>query len=193
MTAKEQLRQLVDQLPEEDLVESISREANAAGLDAGVLQLFARLVADHPEADEVRRLAEEAKSQAGRDEDQFFAIFLKKMSANPRVLEGLAGIILRGLVLAANSAGGSREYRRLHALVDHVPEPDVPTAIRILEALCAIQPGAQRTSNVPPEDRAWMETDLSRLGEFGPYEWGAEGPPEGLPVHHVPGVGIVIG
>lgn len=40
------------------------------------------------------------------------------------------------------------------------------------------------------EDIAWLESDLSRLGEFEPYEW-AEGELEdGTPVRHEPGRGL---
>jgi type I restriction enzyme R subunit len=42
------------------------------------------------------------------------------------------------------------------------------------------------------EDRAWMESDLSRLGEFEPYEWEEGELEEGRPVRYEPGVGIVI-
>jgi hypothetical protein len=40
------------------------------------------------------------------------------------------------------------------------------------------------------EDIAWMEGDLSRLGEYGPYEW-AEGELEDeRPVRYEPGQGL---
>ena len=40
------------------------------------------------------------------------------------------------------------------------------------------------------EDIAWMENDLSRLGEFEPYEW-AEGELEDeMPVRYEPGRGL---
>ena len=40
------------------------------------------------------------------------------------------------------------------------------------------------------EDIAWMERDLSRLGEFEPYEW-AEGELEDeVPVRYEPGRGL---
>lgn len=42
------------------------------------------------------------------------------------------------------------------------------------------------------EDRAWMEGDLSRLGEFEPYEWEEGELEQGRPVRYEPGVGIVI-
>lgn len=41
-------------------------------------------------------------------------------------------------------------------------------------------------------DRSWMESDLSRLEEFEPYEW-AEGELErGKPVRYEPGSGFVV-
>ncbi len=42
------------------------------------------------------------------------------------------------------------------------------------------------------EDRDWMERDLSRLGEFEPYEWEEGELEEGKPVRYEPGVGIVV-
>lgn len=43
------------------------------------------------------------------------------------------------------------------------------------------------------DDRSWLDTDASRLGEFEPYEW-AEGELEkGRPVAYEPGKGFVVG
>ncbi len=41
-------------------------------------------------------------------------------------------------------------------------------------------------------DRTWMESDLSRLGEFEPYEWGEGELEEGKPVRYEPGVRFVV-
>lgn len=44
-----------------------------------------------------------------------------------------------------------------------------------------------------PETVAWMDADLSRLGEFEEYDWGGVNPEElGEPVQFVPGVGLVV-
>lgn len=32
------------------------------------------------------------------------------------------------------------------------------------------------------EAAAWLNADLSRLGDFEPYDWGPDGPPEGDPI-----------
>jgi len=42
------------------------------------------------------------------------------------------------------------------------------------------------------QDRTWMESDLSRLGEFEPYEWKEGELEEGKPVRYEPGVGFVV-
>lgn len=42
------------------------------------------------------------------------------------------------------------------------------------------------------EDRGWMESDLSRLGEIEPYEWEEGELEQGYPVRYIPGVGTVI-
>lgn len=40
------------------------------------------------------------------------------------------------------------------------------------------------------EDTAWMDSDLSRLGEFDPYEWGEGELEDETPVRRDPGVGL---
>jgi hypothetical protein len=43
------------------------------------------------------------------------------------------------------------------------------------------------TTNRAPEDQAWMEQDLSRLGEFEPYDCGDTDPEHlGQPVRRLP-------
>ena len=42
------------------------------------------------------------------------------------------------------------------------------------------------------EDRAWLEGDVSRLGEFEPYGWQEGELEEGKPLRHEPSVGIVV-
>lgn len=42
------------------------------------------------------------------------------------------------------------------------------------------------------EDRAWLDNDLSKLGEFEPYEWKEGELEEGLPVSYEPGVGSFV-
>lgn len=40
------------------------------------------------------------------------------------------------------------------------------------------------------EDAAWMDSDLSRLGEFDPYEWDEGELEDEAPVRHEPGCGL---
>jgi hypothetical protein len=55
------------------------------------------------------------------------------------------------------------------------------------------QPEAKtKISEMEPEDQAWMDADLSRLGEFEPYEWEEGEIKDGKPIEYVPGVGLVI-
>lgn len=42
------------------------------------------------------------------------------------------------------------------------------------------------------EDIAWMEGDLSRLGEVAPYDWGKGELEEEVPVRHEPGKGLLV-
>lgn len=43
------------------------------------------------------------------------------------------------------------------------------------------------------DDRAWLDADLSRLGEYEPYRWGEGEAEEGEALRFVPGQGLVIG
>jgi len=51
--------------------------------------------------------------------------------------------------------------------------------------------GGPASAQHTTEDRAWLDTDLSRLGEIEPYDWGPDGPPPGRPLRYVPGRGLV--
>lgn len=42
------------------------------------------------------------------------------------------------------------------------------------------------------DDRAWLDADLSRLGEIEPYEWGEGELEEWDTVRYVPGQGLVV-
>ena len=48
-------------------------------------------------------------------------------------------------------------------------------------------------SGAEDDDRAWLDADLSRLGEIEPYDWGEGEADEGEPLRFVPGHGLVIG
>jgi len=72
---------------------------------------------------------------------------------------------------------------RLHQLVEQLPEnAEEEAERRILELL----------DDMTPEDVAWLESDLSDLGDLEPYDWGPGGPPAGNPVRYVPGIGLVV-
>ena len=47
-------------------------------------------------------------------------------------------------------------------------------------------------SGMTEEDRAWLETDLSRLGEYDPYELAEEQLAGERPIRYVPGLGLVV-
>lgn len=42
------------------------------------------------------------------------------------------------------------------------------------------------------DDRVWLESDVSHLGEFDSYEWQEGELEEGKPLRYEPGVGIVV-
>ena len=41
-------------------------------------------------------------------------------------------------------------------------------------------------------DAGWLETDLSNLGSYEPYDWQPGELDKGFPVKYVPGMGVVI-
>ena len=41
-------------------------------------------------------------------------------------------------------------------------------------------------------NRVWLESDLSNLDKFEPYDWGPKGPPVGLPVNYIAGEGLMV-
>lgn len=72
---------------------------------------------------------------------------------------------------------------------------EVPGPVRYLCSVCAevLQANYRRDQALPtPEDRNWLESDLSRLGEFEPFDWGPQGPPQGQRVGYEPGLGPVV-
>jgi hypothetical protein len=62
------------------------------------------------------------------------------------------------------------------------------------ETLMQTQPEAKiKTLEMELEDQAWMDADLSRLGEFEPYDWGDVDPKElGKPICYESGKGFVV-
>ena len=51
-----------------------------------------------------------------------------------------------------------------------------------------------RVPTPPPaeDERAWLDADVSRLGEIDPYEWGEGEADEGETLRFVPGQGLVV-
>lgn len=85
---------------------------------------------------------------------------------------------------------------RLHELADHLPELLAGEVVDFAEFLAAKSGRRAGNAETDPEleaqDRAWLDSDLSGLGDLEPYDWGPGGPPEGKPVRYVPGEGFVI-
>jgi hypothetical protein len=68
-----------------------------------------------------------------------------------------------------------RRVERVQAwLATQVPGATRTDAVRmvILRGLEAMEAGERRTA----EDRSWMDPDLSRLGQFEPYDFGGRDP-----------------
>ena len=97
------------------------------------------------------------------------------------------------------------------ALNVRLPEDLLQRVDRVRQRLSVQVPGATRTDAVrmvlqkglesleadaeamSPEDRAWLGSDLSRLGEFEPYDFAGLDPDSlGLPVRHLPGGAFLV-
>lgn len=59
-----------------------------------------------------------------------------------------------------------------------------------LEAL--LDNSQQGPGAMDSESQSWLESDLSHLGEFEPYDWEPGELEAGHPVRYVPGIGVVI-
>lgn len=85
-----------------------------------------------------------------------------------------------------------RVDRIRHRLAMQVPGATRTDAVRMViqKGLESLEADAAAMS---PDDRAWLGSDLSRLGEFEPYDF-AGLRPEGLgtPVRHLPGGTILV-
>ncbi len=73
----------------------------------------------------------------------------------------------------------------------------IPGATRTDAVRMVIQKGLELleadAEAMTPEDRAWLGSDLSRLGEFEPYDFGGLDPDAlGTPVRHLPGGAFVV-
>ena len=73
----------------------------------------------------------------------------------------------------------------------------LPGATRTDAVCMVIQRGLESLESDPtgptPEERAWMGTDLSRLGEFEPYDFGGADPDRlGTQVRHLPDGGLEV-
>ena len=71
-------------------------------------------------------------------------------------------------------------------LAMQMPGATLTDAVRMViqKGLETLEPS---TEGMAPEDRAWMGSDLSRLGEFEPYDFGGLEPGSlGAPVKHLP-------
>lgn len=70
----------------------------------------------------------------------------------------------------------------LHRLADELPTELADEVVNFAEFL-RDKHALQRSAGVPcEEDRAWLDADMSRMGDVEPYDWGPEGVPPGKPV-----------
>ncbi|MNS11023.1 hypothetical protein D3C72_425540 [compost metagenome] len=75
---------------------------------------------------------------------------------------------------------------QLKKLIDELPEAIAGEVLDFAEFLSAKQARLAAGSAPAPEpddeDKAWLDADLSRLGDLEPYDWGEDAPLDGEPV-----------
>ena len=86
---------------------------------------------------------------------------------------------------------------RLIQAIDRLPDSLIKPVADFVEFLLWRQKAASEdsasTKNSPnAEDLAWLNSDLSNLGAYEPYEWAEGELEEGKPVRYIPGKGLVI-
>jgi hypothetical protein len=90
------------------------------------------------------------------------------------------------------------EKIRLIQRIDRLPDSLIRPVFDFVEFLLWRQKASSEdtasTEDGPnAEDLAWLNSDLSNLGAYEPYEWAEGELEEGKPVTYVPGKGFVIG
>ena len=75
-------------------------------------------------------------------------------------------------------------------LIRQLPTVSKRTIFDILRKEFEATNNADDVEPINTDTRTWLEADLTE--SLPAYEWGPEGIPEGLPMQHVPGQGMVI-
>jgi len=86
---------------------------------------------------------------------------------------------------------------RLIQAIDRLPDSLIKPVVDFVEFLLWRQKAGSEdiasAENGPnAEDSAWLNSDLSNLGAYEPYEWAEGELKEGKPVKYIPGKGLVI-
>ena len=113
-------------------------------------------------------------------------------------------IVIGDVAIEVKGAGSGKTHFFLSYQMPELQRRGIDLQLySLVERLFPAPPNAAGADGAPPppedpeagmteEDRAWLESDLSDLEAYGPYEW-AEGELESLkPVEYVPGVGLVV-
>ena len=91
------------------------------------------------------------------------------------------------------STDKTRLLEKINCLPDHLLKQVLKFVEFLLWQQNPTRPYAPHPTTAPtPADQAWLDSDLSNLSAYEPYEW-AEGELEqGKPVKYIPGKGFVI-
>lgn len=76
----------------------------------------------------------------------------------------------------------------------HLPEANVREVLDFVEFLAwrSNHSSTNQQEELEEQDREWLDSDLSNLGSYEPYDWQPGELEIGKPVRYVPGVGLVI-
>lgn len=91
----------------------------------------------------------------------------------------------------------SAEKIRLIQRINHLPDSLIKPVFDFVDFLLWRQKARSEDTTLTEddpntEDLAWLNSDLSNLGAYEPYEWAEGELEEGKPVRYVPGKGLVI-
>ena len=83
--------------------------------------------------------------------------------------------------------------------LNHLPEPAVQEVLDFVDFLAQRHKTSKKSQSSvavnnlqEKQDIAWLESDLSNLESYGPYDWQPGELDDGLPVQYIPDVGVVV-
>lgn len=75
-------------------------------------------------------------------------------------------------------------------LIQQLPAVSKRTIFNVLRQEVEASNDSDEVESIDTDTQAWLDADLTEPLPF--YDWGPEGIPEGLPLEHVEGKGVVV-